>query len=437
MKLLDKIKSRDAVIGIIGMGYVGLPLVFTFARQNFKIIGFDIDKNKIDKLMKCESYIKHIPSEMIKETIEKGLFDATVDFSRLVEADCILICVPTPLDKHWAPDLSYVVDTVEMISKYLKKEQLVILESTTYPGTSDEVIKPILERNGLKSGKDFYLAYSPEREDPGNKNFETSTIPKVVGGDDEESLQVSCALYDTAIVNTVPVSSMRAAEACKILENIYRCVNIAMVNELKVLFTKMDIDVWEVIKAASTKPFGYQPFYPGPGLGGHCIPIDPYYLTWKALEYDCPTRFINLAGEINTSMPDYVITRLMEGLNKHKKALNGSKILILGAAYKKNVDDMRESPSLHLIEKLNEKNANVDYNDPYIPVFPKLRSYRLGHLKSVDLTPENLAMYDAVLIATDHDDYDYDFIVKHSQLVIDSRNATANVKDFREKIIKA
>jgi UDP-N-acetyl-D-glucosamine dehydrogenase len=436
MDLLKKIQSKKAVVGIVGMGYVGLPLVFAFAHKGFRVLGFDIDKKKIVKLNRGESYIKHIQSKEIAGVVKDKSFEATDNFKRLKEADCILICVPTPLDAHLAPDLTYVENTAKTISEHLRRGQLVVLESTTYPGTTDEVVKPILEKSGLVCGTDFFLAFSPEREDPGNKNFNTVTIPKVVGGHDERSLKLADSLYAHAVAKTVPVNSMRVAEACKILENIYRCVNIALVNELKMLFDKMGIDIWEVIAAASTKPFGFNPFYPGPGLGGHCIPIDPFYLTWKAAEYGFATRFISLAGEINSAMPDYVIHRLMEAFNIRHKTVFGSRILILGLAYKKNVDDMRESPSLRLIEKLMEKGAQVEYNDPHIPVCPKTREYHF-ELESVALTPKNLASFDAVIVSTDHDAYDYETITKHAHLVIDSRNATKNVKKNRDKIVKA
>ena len=399
-------------------------------------MGFDVDQSKIDCLAKKKTYIKHIDSKRIAKIVDSGRFDSTVDFSRLPEVDCIVVAVPTPLDKHQQPDLSYITNTSETIAKYLRKEQLVVLESSTWPGTTEEVMRPILEKSGLKSAKDFYLAFSPEREDPNNPNYSTKTIPKVVGAGDDVSLACSKALYDAVIVETVLVSSSQAAEATKLLENIFRSVNIALVNEMKVILDRMGIDVWEVIRAASTKPFGFMPFYPGPGLGGHCIPIDPFYLTWKAKEYDMPTRFIELAGEINTNMPYWVVQKTMEALNTKSKSLSGSKILILGAAYKKDIDDMRESPTLKLIEILRDKGATVDYNDPLIPELPRVRKYQYD-MKSVELTPQNLKSYDALLISTDHTDYDYDFIVTHANLVIDTRNATKDVKKGREKIVKA
>ena len=355
---------------------------------------------------------------------------------RLAEADAILICVPTPLTDSRDPDLSYVEATANYIAQSLRPGQLIVLESTTYPGTTRDVVLPILESSGLKAGEDFYLAYSPEREDPGNPNFSASSIPKVVGGVDAQSARLAEILYAGCVEKVVAVSTCEIAEACKILENTYRSVNIAMVNELKVLFQKMGIDVWEVIDAAKTKPFGFQAFYPGPGLGGHCIPIDPFYLTWKARQFDMSTRFIELAGEINTSMPEYVVSRLSEALNKKKKAVNGSKILVLGLAYKKNVDDIRESPSIALIEMLQERGAKVDYNDPYVPRTPKQREHNLG-MTSKKLTAKMLASYDCILIATDHSDYDYGWIVKHARLIVDTRNATGQVKTGRKKIVKA
>lgn len=436
MEFLEKIKSHQAKIGVIGMGYVGLPLLLEFVTEGFPTLGFDIDPDKVEQLNAGKSYIKHIPSEKIKEAREKNLFEATADFSRLKEVDCILVCVPTPLGKHREPDISYIEKTSQTISKYVQPGQLIVLESSTFPGTTEEVMKPIIEKSGLKAHKDFYLAFSPEREDPNNPNFTTRTIPKVVGANHPTSLELAKTLYDQVIVQTVPVSSSQAAEATKLLENIFRSVNIALVNEMKMILDRMGIDVWEVIRAASTKPFGYMPFYPGPGLGGHCIPIDPFYLTWKAHEYEMNTRFIELAGEVNTYMPFYVINKLTDGLNRHKKSINGSKILVLGLAYKKDIDDLRESPTLKLMEIISEKGGDVDYNDPFIPELGPTRHYNFRK-KSVPLTAQNLQKYDAVLISTNHSKYDYDFVVANSRLVIDTRNATANVKDGREKIIKA
>ena len=436
MDLKEMIEAKKARVGVIGLGYVGLPLLIEFVRAGFDCVGFDVDSKKVSQLQEGETYIKHISRESVEAINKSGRFDATTDFTNIAEVDCIVVAVPTPLDKHQQPDLSFIINTSEVISSYLRKRQLVILESSTWPGTTEEVMKPILEKSGLKSNNDFYLAFSPEREDPNNSNFSTKTIPKVVGANDPYSLKCAQALYDTVIVSTVPVSSSQAAEATKLLENIFRSVNIALVNEMKLILDRMGIDVWEVIEAASTKPFGFMPFYPGPGLGGHCIPIDPFYLTWKAKEYDIPTRFIELAGEINTSMPYWVVEKVMQALNNNSKSLNGARILILGAAYKKDIDDVRESPTLKLIEILQSRGASVDYNDPFIPVMPKVRKYQFDK-KSVELTPENLKRYDVVLISTDHSCYDYDTIVRHANLIIDTRNATKNVKLGRNKIVKA
>ena len=433
--MLDKIRKREAVVGVIGLGYVGLPLVIEFGRAGFRVVGFDTDERKVEDLNAGRSYIKHIPSTRVEELLTGKKFNATSDFSLLGDVDCIIICVPTPLNRHREPDLSYVLGTTDVIAKYLRKGQLIVLESTTYPGTTDEEMKAILEATDMKAGQDFFLAYSPEREDPNNDSFSTRTIPKVVGGYTEQCLGLADELYSAIVDKTVPVSSTRVAEATKLLENIYRTVNIALVNELKVLFDRMGIDVWEVIEASKTKPFGFQAFYPGPGLGGHCIPIDPFYLTWKAREYDFNTRFIELAGEINTSMPYYVIDRVVHALNERGMSIKSSKILVLGLAYKKDVDDTRESPSLKLIDLLMQRGAGVDYNDPYVPRTVKLRKYDLK-MTSVPLTEENLGKYDCVVIATDHSDYDHDFIVKHSSLVVDTRNATKGVKE-RDKIVKA
>ena len=436
MDLLKKIEDKQAKIGVIGLGYVGLPLLIEFIEQGFQSVGFDIDESKVKSLKAGETYIKHIHQDRIQSMLETGLFDATTDFSLLSDIDCIVVAVPTPLDKHQQPDLSYILNTSESVAKYLRKDQLVVLESSTWPGTTDEAMRPVLEKSGLQCAKDFYLAFSPEREDPNNPNFTTRTIPKVVGADDAYGLKCAKALYDAVIVQTVPVSSSRAAEATKLLENIFRSVNIALVNEMKIILDRMGIDVWEVIYAATTKPFGYMPFYPGPGLGGHCIPIDPFYLTWKAREFDIPTRFIELAGEINTNMPYWVVQKIMEALNMHEKSIKGSRILILGAAYKKDIDDMRESPTLKLIEILESRGAEVDYNDPHIPVMPKVRKYAFD-MNSVELTSENLKQYDAVVVSTAHSAYDYDFIVEHARLIVDTRNALKDVKKGREKIVKA
>ncbi len=435
--LEQKIRDKKAVVGVIGLGYVGLPLLNAFIKAGFTTIGFDIDQRKVDTLLKGQSYIKHIPAEMIANWLTLKQFEPTSDMSRLKEADCILICVPTPLNESRDPDMSYIEGTTEAIRAALRPGQLVVLESTTYPTTTRDVVLPILSKSGLKSGSDYFLAFSPEREDPGNPDFQAQRIPKVVGGLDPISGKLAEQLYGHAIVKVIPVSSAEIAEACKILENTYRCVNIALVNELKMLFDKMGIDVWEVIDAAKTKPFGFQAFYPGPGLGGHCIPIDPFYLTWLARKYGMTTRFIELAGEINTHMPDYVINRLMEFLNEDGKALKGSKISLLGMAYKKDVDDPRESPSFVLMEMLLARGAVVTYNDPHVPSLPKMRHHDVPDMDSSPLTPEYLAAQDCVLIATDHSAYDCDFIVKHSKLVLDTRNATKNVKAGREKIRKA
>ena len=423
-------------VGIVGLWYVGLPLAREFCEGGAKVLGFDINPRTVKLINRGKSPIKHIMNATMAEMIRSGRFRATEDMSRLSEPDALLICVPTPLTKNREPDLQYVESTCEVIAKYLRKGQLVVLESTTYPGTTREVMLPMLETSGLKAEKDFFLAYSPEREDPGNKSFQTGTIPKVVGGFGKESLRRALEVYKYAIKTLVPVDSCEVAEAAKILENTYRCINIAMVNELKMLFDRMGIDVWEVIRAASTKPFGFSAFYPGPGLGGHCIPIDPFYLTWKARQYGMPTRFIELAGEINTSMPEYVIQRTADALNDHRKSIKGSKILILGLAYKPDIDDVRESPSLELIELLKAKGAKVDYNDPYFPQTHKQREYDL-QMKSKKLTARMLGSYDAALIATNHSDYDYAWIVKNAQLVIDTRNATAAVRAKRGKIVKA
>ena len=441
-KLMERIRSRKAVVGIIGMGYVGLPLAHTFREAGFRVVGFDIDTTKIRALVAGRSYIKHIPSETIARMRKGGRFVATTDFKQLRKVDAVIICVPTPLTKEREPDMSYIVGTAEAIAPNLRRGQLVVLESTTYPGTTREVMSPILEKSGLVAGRDFLVAFSPEREDPGNPNFTTRRIPKVVGGLDKASLDAAVALYGAAVDRVVPVSSCEAAEATKVTENIYRCINIALVNELKIIYDRMGIDVWEVLEAAATKPFGFgskanKTFCtPGPGLGGHCIPIDPFYLTWKARAYGCTTKFIELAGEINTSMPDYVIQRLMVALNDRGKAIRGAKICVLGLAYKPDVDDMRESPSITIIEKLKGLGAKVTYNDPFIPKAPKQREHNLG-MVSRKLTSPFLVAQDAVLISTNHSAYDYDRIVKHSALVIDTRNACAGVKQGRSKIVKA
>ena len=435
-QLKQRIERKEAVIGIIGLGYVGLPIVLETTRTKFRTLGFDIDPIKVKQLTRGESYIHHIPSEKIKELQQTGLFEATTDYSRIVEADALIICVPTPLNPFREPDLSAVDATAEEIARYLRKGQLVVLESTTYPGTTDERILPRLQESGMKVGEDFFLAYSPEREDPGRKDYSTRTIPKVFGGVTPNCLEVGTALYRYIFNQVVEVSSTRVAELTKLLENIYRAVNIALVNEMKVLCDRMGIDVWEVIDAASSKPFGYQPFYPGPGLGGHCIPIDPFYLTWKAREYNCSTRFIELAGEINTHMPDYVVMKVVQTLSARGKAVKGAKVMVLGVAYKKDVDDVRESPALVVVGQLRDWGIVVNYHDPYIPVYPKSRHGDLG-LSSVPLMEETLRTHDAVLILTDHSCIDYQWVVDHAEVVIDSRNATRQVKVHRDKIVKA
>jgi UDP-N-acetyl-D-glucosamine dehydrogenase len=438
--------GKNIKVGIIGCGYVGLPLALRFADVGQHVTGFDLDKFKIDKLNAGESYIQHIPADKIREHVQAKRFDATTDFSRLRDMDAVLICVPTPLDERREPDLSYVEQTALAIAPNLQRNQLIVLESTTYPGTTEELVLPILEKGGLRCPiargpgsenikTDFYLAFSPEREDPGNKNFGLAQIPKVVGGINPASGRAAVSLYAQIVSKVVPVSSTRAAEMVKLLENIFRCVNIALVNELKQLSLRMDLDIWEVIDSAATKPFGFMPFYPGPGLGGHCIPVDPYYLSWKAREYDFATRFIELAGEINTEMPYHVVNAVAAALNDRQKSIKGSKILLLGVAYKKDVDDLRESPSLKLLELLTARGAVMDYNDPYFAALHKMRHYDFSNMRSVDISPEKLKAYDCVLIATDHTSYDYPAIVKGSQLVVDTRNATRHVKENVEKVV--
>ncbi len=434
--LLDLLKSRRATVGVIGLGYVGLPLVLAFHRAGFRVVGFDIDAKKPEALKAGRSYIHHIPQAEVEALAQSPRFDATCDYSRVADCDALVICVPTPLTRSREPDMSYIVGTCEAMAPHLRPNQLVVLESTTYPGTTAEVMNPILTRGGLVLGRDLLSAFSPEREDPGNARFTTVQIPKVVGADDPDSRACTEALYATAFDRVVPVSSTRAAELTKLLENIFRSVNIALVNELKMLCDRMGIDVWEVIDAAATKPFGFMPFYPGPGLGGHCIPIDPFYLTWKAREYQFSTRFIELAGEINTSMPHYVVTRLMEALNDHGKALKGASVLVLGLAYKRDVDDVRESPAFEIIELLEQKGASVAYHDPYVPRTHKMRRHDLT-LESLPLTPENVAKHDAVLVVTDHSNVDYGLVVRNAPLVVDTRNATRRVVEGRERIVKA
>ncbi|HEY1308697.1 MAG TPA: nucleotide sugar dehydrogenase [Vicinamibacterales bacterium] len=434
----ELIRTKTAKVGVIGLGYVGLPLVRAFTAAGFHCVGFDADQSKVDKLQAGESYIRHIDSGALAQLVRSGQFEATADMSRLAEADCIVICVPTPLNESRDPDLSYIEGTARAIARSLRPGQLVILESTTHPTTTRTNVLPVLHATGLTCGADYFLAFSPEREDPGNAQFHAATIPKVIGGFDEKSRDLACALYRHAIVKVIPVSSMEVAEACKILENTYRAVNIALVNELKILYDKLGIDVWEVIEAAKTKPFGFQAFYPGPGLGGHCIPIDPFYLTWLARKHGEQTRFIELAGEINTHMPHYVVRRLSDFLNDESKPIKGSKIAILGVAYKKDIDDPRESPSFELLKLLLERGARVTYNDPHVPVLPKMRHYPgLPAMTSQGLTAAYLDSQDCVLIATDHSAYDYEFIVEHSRLIVDTRNATKHVTRGREKVRKA
>ncbi|WP_446745876.1 nucleotide sugar dehydrogenase [Silvibacterium acidisoli] len=436
-ELKQKIESKTARIGVIGMGYVGLPLALLFSEQRFQVTGFDIDAKKITTLNAGDSYIVRIPGSEIQQAQQQG-FRATADYAEIAKMDVITICVPTPLSEFHEPDLSYIQDTARAIAPYLREGQLVILESTTYPGTTEEVLIPILESNaaGLKTVRNpadrgFYVAFSPEREDPGNNTVARRDIPKVVGGVGEHAKELACAVYGTIFDRTVPVSSPAAAEMTKLLENIYRCVNIALVNELKQLCQRMDIDIFEVIDAAKTKPFGFQAFYPGPGLGGHCIPIDPFYLSWKAKQFDFRTRFIELAGEVNLAMPYYVIEQTAAGLNEHGKALNGSKVLVLGMSYKRDVDDLRESPSLTIIELLRQRKAVVSYNDPYFPYVGRGRHYDLD-MHRVPL--ENLDQYDCVLIVTDHSDYDYRAIVDQAKLVVDTRNATKGI--VSDKIVR-
>jgi UDP-N-acetyl-D-glucosamine dehydrogenase len=431
-----RVANRELTVGVLGLGYVGLPLVREFASASFKVRGFDVDAKKVKVLNSGRSIIGHIPHSQIRNMVQQGLFKPTTNMSRLADVDAVLVCVPTPLTENREPDMQFIVNSSKTIAKHLQPGQLIVLESTTYPGTTRELVVPILESGGLKAGRDFHLAYSPEREDPGNRSFTTSTIPKVVGGLTKKCRDMACKLYDAVVVQTVPVSSLEAAEAAKILENVYRCVNIALVNELKAVFAEMGIDIWEVIAAASTKPFGFSPFYPGPGLGGHCIPIDPFYLTWKARQYGMPTRFIELAGEINTDMPHYVVDKVIEALNSHKKALNGSKILVLGLAYKKDIGDVRESPSVELIELLKSRGARVDYNDPFVPRTPRQRRHDL-RMTSKKLSARMLRSYALVLIATDHSSYDYEWIVANAKMVVDTRNATANIRKNRSKIVKA
>ena len=429
--LCQKIADRTAVIGIVGLGYVGLPLILRYAAVGFQTVGFDIDADKVQKLNNGQSYIEHIPAADIQVALQQG-FVATDDFSRISECDAIILCVPTPLNKYREPDISFIIDTMEQIKPYFRAGQVLSLESTTYPGTTEEELLPRLTEKGLTAGEDVFLVYSPEREDPANPNFNTQTIPKVVGGHSSGCLKVGLALYSAAIDTVVPVSSTQAAEMTKLLENIHRAVNIGLVNEMKIVADKMGIDIYEVINAAATKPFGFVPYYPGPGLGGHCIPIDPFYLTWKAREYGVNTRFIELAGEINSAMPDYVVSKTLTALNNQGKAMKNAKILVLGIAYKKNVDDMRESPSVHIMEKLQQNGAIVAYSDPHVAVFPKMREHHFD-LKSEPLTPENIATFDCVILATDHDKFDYPLLQEKAQLIVDTRGKFAHA----DNVVKA
>lgn len=435
--LREKLDRQQAVIGVIGLGYVGLPLLDAFIATGSRTLGYDIDPAKIEALNAGRSYIKHIDSTRVSEWRRQQLFEATCDPQRLREADALIICVPTPLNDSRDPDLSFVEGTARTIAQHLRPGQLVVLESTTYPTTTRDVVLPILNESGLRVGEDYFLGYSPEREDPGNPTYSAARIPKVVSGIDAPSLELVQALYRRAVAELVPVSTLEVAEACKILENTYRAVNIALVNELKMLYDRMGIDVWEVIDAAKTKPFGFQAFYPGPGLGGHCIPIDPFYLTWLARKHGLNTRFIELAGDVNTRMPDYVVAQLSLFLNDLGQPIRGSKVCVLGAAYKKDVDDPRESPSFVLMELLLSRGAVLTYNDPHVPKLPEMRRHHLPALTSQPLTAEFLASQDVILIATDHSAYDYPFIVEHARLVLDTRNATRNVTAHREKIRKA
>lgn len=417
--LLSKLKSKNATVAIVGLGYVGLPLALRYTEVGYKVFGVDIDDYKVKTLNNGKSYIEHISDARIQAGVASN-FQATTDFNKISEADAIILCVPTPLSKQREPDLSFVLNTVESLLPYIRAGQVISLESTTYPGTTDEEIKPRIESKGLIVGKNIFLIYSPEREDPGNADFGTSNIPKVCGGTTSDCLEVGMALYEQITVKVIPVSSTRTAEMTKLLENIHRAVNIGLVNEIKILADKMNIDIYEVIASAATKPFGFVPYYPGPGIGGHCIPIDPFYLTWKAREYGIHTRFIELAGEINNSMPQWVVNKVIEGLNVRGKPINKSKILILGIAYKKNIDDARESPAVFIMDLLVKRHAEVAYSDPHLPVFPKMREHSFD-LKSLPLTAENLAAQDAVVITTAHDLFDYDFIKKHANLIVDTR----------------
>ena len=429
---IGKFRDKTATIGIVGLGYVGLPLMLRYAETGFKVLGFDIDAEKVNKLNNGETYIEHITADKIAAARSAG-FEATTDFSRIGEAEAVILCVPTPLNKYREPDMSFVIDTTDAVKPYLRAGQVLSLESTTYPGTTEEELLPRVEEGGLKVGENVFLVYSPEREDPGNPDFETRTIPKVIGGHTPACLEVGLALYQPAIDKVVPVSSTKAAELTKLLENIHRAVNIGLVNEMKIVADKMDIDIHEVIAAAATKPFGFVAYYPGPGLGGHCIPIDPFYLTWKAREYGVNTRFIELAGEVNSSMPEYVVNKTALALNDRQRSIKGSKVLVLGIAYKKNVDDMRESPSVEVMELLRGLGAEISYSDPHVPVFPKMREHKFD-LKSVPLTAESIASYDCVVLTTDHDKFDYGLLKQHAKLIVDTRGKYSGKHD---NIVKA
>ena len=432
-KLIGKLQDRSAVIGVVGLGYVGLPLVLAFAEAGFQALGLDIDEERTQGLNQGQGYIKHISEDRIRGAVDSGRFSAHTDFGRAKEADALILCVPTPLDKHQKPNLSFVINTVEALVPHLRPGQVISLESTTYPGTTEEELLPRVESTGLKVGKDLFLVYSPEREDPANPDFTIQTIPKICGGVTEACLEVGQALYGSVVEQVIPVSSTRTAEMTKLLENIHRAVNIGLVNEMKVLADKMGIDIYEVIRSAATKPFGFVPYYPGPGLGGHCIPIDPFYLAWKAREYGLRTRFIELAGEVNTAMPAWVVDKIVEAMNVRGKAVKGSKILVLGIAYKKNVDDTRESPAVVIMEMLHTRGAEIGYSDPHIPTFPRMREHQF-ELASVELTPESLRSQDCVVLATDHDDFDYKLIRKHAPLIVDARGV---YRDAGANIIKA
>ena len=435
--LLGKIRTHEARVAVMGLGYVGLPLVRLFASKGFRVIAFDIDRSKVAQLNQGRSYIKSVPSATIAKHLAAEELTATSDFKALAKADAIFVCVPTPLTPEGKPDVSFIRATAKAIGAGLRKGQLIVLESTSYPGTTREIMKPELEKRGMRCGVDFFLAFSPEREDPGNKKFAMEQIPKIVGGIDDHSRGAAAAIYREAVGQVVEVSSCEAAEAAKLLENIYRCVNIALVNELKMCFDRMGIDVWEVIGAASTKPFGFQAFHPGPGLGGHCIPIDPFYLSWKAREFQFNTRFIDLAGELNIQMPYYVMSKLEAALRGQGKKLENARVLMLGLAYKKDIDDPRESPAFKLLELLEQKGADVVYNDPHIPVFPTMRHYKHLKVKQVPVNEAVLASVDATLIVTDHSEYDYEEIAKHSPLIVDTRNACGGLTQWREKIVRA